>query len=983
MTILLLIIILCAQFVQPAYSSDYVFFTEGFPIPSGQSGSYGWGTGTANYVDSSESKFGSNSWKCDVNTPADWSGVGIWVYPLYDTAADYSNNYLIFWVKGENGGESFRVKLADSDSDASGTNDYCYDTIVIVDNYTTGITTLWQKIIIPLIDFPTNGENWDDGLHTGTIEWENIQHVKFTVVDSDPCSEFTIYVDNIIITTNINDTVKPVIISPLSVNTNSIDLTSMPLEISCSFNEKALWELIITGSNSSAYKTYQGFGMNVNISWPGDADKDSPYFVKENCSVVITAEDLFGNKLDSSTTDDTTNFSILESLVYYIKVNQEGYRSGGEKLAIVSCATDRKDSTIFSNIDSSIKFVVKDSGDNSIYSNSLIGPIIDSEAGDVVYKADFSSVNNTGSDFYIFIPYLGNSYKFKINNSPYENVFIKSMKSYYFQRCGTALESTYAGQWSRGVCHSNDAKYLPEDGGGQSTNIGGWHDAGDYGKKMMTVGITVDTILLLCEFFLDEIDSINLNIPDCSITNLPDILNEIKYELDWVFTMQETNGSVHHELIPQNFQFSMPDAENPDRYLWKLSSFATADFAGLMAIASRIFRNYDTNYADLCLEKAEKAWDYLEANPSVFPAGGITSGWITIGYKDTDDSDERFWAAAELYRTTGKDKYNNYVVNNVKYDFSSVYWQDVYMLGVIAYIFSDHPNINNTVKNNLKIAYLNAADTIVNDINNNPYRMTLKPGEFYWGSNRNTLSDAMILAIAYSLTLNIKYLKAAEDQLHYILGRNPMGICYVTGAGLRSTRNIHHHPSQYDGISEPVPGLLALGPNEYRDDAVLQALDPATPPSKCYVDVFGSYAGNENSIDGNAPLVFVSGYLHFNKDWVGVDPPSNPDDDKKEEDDSQTNIFKDLKQAKAGPVPYKKGIDSGGIHFVNLPLTTKIQIFTVSGLHIKTLKGVNTQNELVWDIKNDSHHNVASGVYICVLKDNKGHKKIIKVILLK
>jgi endoglucanase len=100
------------------------------------------------------------------------------------------------------------------------------------------------------------------------------------------------------------------------------------------------------------------------------------------------------------------------------------------------------------------------------------------------------------------------------------------------------------------------------------------------------------------------------------------------------------------------------------------------------------------------------------------------------------------------------------------------------------------------------------------------------------------------------------------DQLNYVLGVNAHAISFLTGIGEYHTMNPHHRPSGADNIAEPVPGLLAGGPDEFLEDGVLVAnFTPSTPPALCYIDDVGSYASNEIAVNWNSALVFAAAYF--------------------------------------------------------------------------------------------------------------------------
>ncbi len=127
----------------------------------------------------------------------------------------------------------------------------------------------------------------------------------------------------------------------------------------------------------------------------------------------------------------------------------------------------------------------------------------------------------------------------------------------------------------------------------------------------------------------------------------------------------------------------------------------------------------------------------------------------------------------------------------------------------------------------------------------------MQPGDFVWGSNAVVLNQAMMLLQGYRLNGKREYLDAAQSQLDYVLGRNPLGISFVTGVGLRTPMHIHHRPSQADGIDAPVPGLLSGGPNPGQQDArdCPAAQYSSKLPALSWLDHECSYASNEIAIN--------------------------------------------------------------------------------------------------------------------------------------
>jgi endoglucanase len=131
-------------------------------------------------------------------------------------------------------------------------------------------------------------------------------------------------------------------------------------------------------------------------------------------------------------------------------------------------------------------------------------------------------------------------------------------------------------------------------------------------------------------------------------------------------------------------------------------------------------------------------------------------------------------------------------------------------------------------------------------------------GDFVWGSNAVAANQGILLINAWLQSKDRKYIDNAMGNLDYLLGRNATGYCFVTGIGTKYTMHPHHRPSIADGITEPVPGLLAGGPNPGRQD---HSHYDFTEPETSYADLDAAYASNEIAINWNAPLVYLANAL--------------------------------------------------------------------------------------------------------------------------
>jgi len=545
-----------------------------------------------------------------------------------------------------------------------------------------------------------------------------------------------------------------------------------------------------------------------------------------------------------------------------VKVDQVGYLPARPKLAIVT------------DPNATGAFAVVRSTDGSRVLTGRLGPAgADPDTGDTVRVADFSALGQTGS-FYLDVDGAGASHEFDVAPDVYAKVFYLAMRAFYGQRCGTAVDLAPAHPGYRhAACHvqgtrNPDALMHASSGGhGYLEATGGWHDAGDYGKYVVNSGITTGELLWAYETYTRRVGAVRLDIPE-SGNAVPDILDEVRWNLDWMLKMQDRDGGVWHKLTSERFGgFVMPDVDDGGpRYVigsgappYK-SSCATGDFAAVTAAAARAFSPFDPDFAAAALAASERAWRWVSLNPAVVFKNccGVQTG----EYGDASCADERLWAAAELFRTTGRAEYNAYFTANQAAARPGLVaatppsWQDVGTLALLTYAFATQPGADEAVRAQIRSDLLAAADAIVARTRASGYHVSLRPTDYVWGSNGVAANYGVLLALAHAVQPNPAYLDAAADDLHYLLGRNSFGVSWVTQTGRRPFHNPHHRPSGADANAEPWPGMLSGGPNRYGGDPVIDAM-PATPPARRYKDDQASYASNEIAINWNAPLVFL------------------------------------------------------------------------------------------------------------------------------
>lgn len=495
------------------------------------------------------------------------------------------------------------------------------------------------------------------------------------------------------------------------------------------------------------------------------------------------------------------------------------------------------------------------------------------------YAADFSGVKNNG---YYAIQYKGqNLDSFYIQPAVYHALSIGAIKSYYYQRASMRLLPAYAGKWHRTAGHPDTLVYIHASAldnnhqeGESIKSPGGWYDAGDYNKYIVNSGITMGTLLMAYEDFSTYYDTLSLTIPE-SGNGVPDIINEIIYNLRWMLTMQDADDGVFTKCTNAAFDgIVMPGVTKDKRYVVQKSTAATLDFAAVTAQAARIIKNMPGLKAlsDSCLTAAEEAWQWAIKNPKLYydqdamnkqyqPA--ITTG----GYGDKKLEDEWFWAAAELYITTRDTVYSNSTQQYWQAVYELQGWPNVGMMG--CYSLLRHATalvLPEPFVSQLQQRLLQLANEYVAAQNKTAFAtvMGYSAANYSWGSNAVAANQAMLLIKAYLLSGEKQYAHAALTNLEYLVGRNATGYSFVTGFGKKTPLFPHHRPSAADGIAEPIPGFLVGGPNRsaaVQDKCAYNSLLPELQ----YTDATCSYASNEIAINWNAPLVYITGALESMK----------------------------------------------------------------------------------------------------------------------
>lgn len=532
-----------------------------------------------------------------------------------------------------------------------------------------------------------------------------------------------------------------------------------------------------------------------------------------------------------------------------IAVDLLGYRPEDIKIAVVK----EFDSETFEVVDITTNLPV--------YTAKIRGDAIrDESTGDITYIADFTGLKTPGK-YQLWLPGTTvRSNEFRIHSDVYRSAALASLESYYYQRCGVEVNNGTI--WRHAPCHINDAVFFDNPSSAKDM-IGGWHDAGDYGKFVTTATLSVAFLMYLYETEPTKFSDHQLLIPEVG-NGIPDILDEVRWELTWLLKMQREDGGVYHKVSTKKWTGEyLPHRDTGTRYIFRVSSTATGAFAAVTALGARSFKKWDPEFAHVLLKASVNAWSFLDNHREIVPPGGFENppGVVGGAYADENDVDERLWASVELYRLTGNTDYHKYFLANytrfggVNYPIS---WRNVQNFAYYSYLQDPRLSSNQDAQNYIVSTLKGYSDNLVKRIEGNGYRCVLKGSHYYWGSNGVALGFAFDLIQAYEVTREPRYLSGALDVLHYILGRNAFSLSFVTGVGSNAVTHPYHQFSMTLRKQQPVPGMLVGGPNKY---SKLRGKVLSEYPAKSYEDSEKNYFVNETAIYWTAPFVFVAGYF--------------------------------------------------------------------------------------------------------------------------
>ena len=603
-----------------------------------------------------------------------------------------------------------------------------------------------------------------------------------------------------------------------------------------------------------------------------------------------------------------------QTITLNIRLDQFGYPVNARKIAVISNPIVGYNNA--QTFTPGSVYQVKKVSDNSIVYTGMPaawkGGILHTQSGDKVWWFDFSNLTVSGSYYILDVEKNVKSYEFNIGDDVYDNVAKAATKMFYYNRRGFAKSDTYAGIWADNAPAFNnpnqdlEARLISDKTNPATAKdvSGGWFDAGDY-NKYVTFAFTPLSDMLLGYEEKPSAWSDDTNIPE-SGNSIPDLLDEVKWELDWLLKMQNSNGSLMSKVgnaIGQSMDALPPSTIPQAQYYGAASTSATLTGAMAFALGAIQYKSLTSNpsmvaYGNSLQTAAINAWNWSVANPNVL---FVNAGNFDSADAEVDNYSRNIYkmcAAVYLFALTGDNVYKTYIDANYE-TFNSVKPINNYTIpyeqhlndAVLYYAktIGATPSVAANIKMRLGNVIKNQAECLPSfKSQEDAYRSFLKDNDHNWGSTKIKSSAANNLTSAILNNLDAtnteRYREASIGYIHYIHGTNPTGFSFLTNMGSYGAENsvtkMYHAWFGASGSfsGNTPPGYLVGGVNKfYQPDASytgpLSALTPplGQPVAKSYKDWDTSWPQNSWQITEPA-IYYQAAYLRMLSKALGGIP---------------------------------------------------------------------------------------------------------------
>ncbi|QEH34399.1 Endoglucanase C precursor [Aquisphaera giovannonii] len=568
----------------------------------------------------------------------------------------------------------------------------------------------------------------------------------------------------------------------------------------------------------------------------------------------------------------------------HIRANQVGYDRNGPKVALA-----------FSDATLPASFVVLREGSDERAFEGRVAVLPGETWGRFANQAELDFSPLTAPGRYVLLVGGARSLPFAIGDGPYRelpSVLLESMRQ---QRCGY-------NPWLRAECHQLDGRtaYGPRPAGTPIDARGGWHDAADLLKYLMTSGNATAQMLLAylegtrrgeaeprAPRFADVVDARG----DPGGNGVPDLLDEARWGLEWMLKLHPSPDELYHQVADDRDHagFRLPQHEIAD-YGWgkggarvvyfadgrpqglgkhRSQSTGVANLAGryaaAMGLAYQVWKDdpLQRAFAERCLKAGREVYELGRAREGSQQGNSFSAPYR---YEESTWADDMEWGAAELLRATGEARFRDEAESYSRLAASEGWMgrERAPHYGFYPFMNLGHYRLSDQVDARLRVVlagyYRQGIERCVAAGLGNPYRVGVP---FIWCSNNLLVALVTQCELYERMTGDGSFRGFAARNRDWLLGRNPWGFAMLTGVGSVHPRNVHLQTTRLTGRS--VRGALVDGPVTERIFRTQRGVSVTEPDPLArfqdaravYHDDIKDYVTDEPTMDGTASAILL------------------------------------------------------------------------------------------------------------------------------
>jgi hypothetical protein len=571
----------------------------------------------------------------------------------------------------------------------------------------------------------------------------------------------------------------------------------------------------------------------------------------------------------------SANVSNAEDEIF-IRANQVGYLPDEPKLAIAFAKQP---------LPATFKLVLAEDERAAVFEGEA-RPVTNALWGQFSNHAelDFSGFHKPGD----YLLEIGSARAFPvlIGSGTYAGLPTDLLEFMRQQRCGF-------NPWLGTNCHQLDGRtaYGPSTNGSFIDATGGWHDAGDMLKYLLTSGNATAQMLLAYKLnpklnATDQFDTLGRS----GTNGIPDLLDEAHWGLEWMLKLHPAPDQLYHQVaddrdhagwrLPQNdpvdygwgrggarvVYFADGQPQGFKKYQSESTGIANlaGRYAAAMALAYQIWKDnpQQKEFATRCLQAGKEVYEFGRAKEGAQQGNSYGAPYR---YEETTWADDMEWGAAELFRATGRQQY----LSDAK-RYATLAANDTWMgkeqtkhYQYYPFVNAGHFRLYDLVDRQTQFAlagyYREGIESCIRMGERNPYCVGVP---FIWCSDNLAVALVTQCQFYERMTGDKRYREFAAKQRDWLLGRNPWGMTMFTGVGSNYPKDVHLMTVQL--LKRPVRGALVDGPVYERIFKSLKGVAIAQPDplaafqgAAVYHDDGHDYSSNEPTMDGTASAILM------------------------------------------------------------------------------------------------------------------------------